>query len=158
MPGKTPDQWFEEYGESHQNHVNKLVHWICVPAITASLLGLLWEIPRPGFVGDQFLLNWATLFIALALVYYFWLSPPLAVGMLFFTAGIVGLISLHEKYLPSLELWQTSLGIFVLAWIGQFIGHKVEGKKPSFFQDLQFLLISPLWLLGFIYRRVGIRY
>jgi uncharacterized membrane protein YGL010W len=129
-----------------------------VPAITASLLGLLWSIPRPGFVGDQFLLNWATLFIALALVYYLWLSPPLAVGMLFFTAGIVGLIALHEKYIPSLELWKTSLGIFVLAWIGQFIGHKVEGKKPSFFQDLQFLLISPLWLLGFIYRRVGIRY
>jgi uncharacterized membrane protein YGL010W len=158
MPRKTPDQWFEEYGESHQNHTNKLVHWICVPAITASLLGLLWSIPTLGFVGDQFLLNWATLFIALALVYYLWLSPPLAVGMLFFTAGIVGLISLHEKYIPSLELWWTSLGIFVLAWIGQFIGHKVEGKKPSFFQDLQFLLISPLWLLGFIYRRVGIRY
>jgi uncharacterized membrane protein YGL010W len=128
-----------------------------VPAITASLLGLLWEIPRPGFIGDQFLLNWATLFIALALVYSFWLSPPLAVGMLFFTAGIVGMIYLHVEYL-SLKLWQTSLGIFVLAWIGQFIGHKVEEKKPSFFQDLQFLLISPLWLLGFIYRRVGIRY
>ena len=78
--------------------------------------------------------------------------------MLLFISGIVGLIYLHEQYLSLLELWQTSLGILVLAWIGQFIGHKVEEKKPSFFQDLQFLLISPLWLLGFIYRRVGIRY
>jgi len=157
MPRKTPDQWFEEYGESHQNHTNKLVHWICVPAITVSLLGLLWSIPTPGFAEQQFLLNWATLFIALVLVYYVWLSIPLAVGMLFFTSGIVGLIYLHGKYLP-LELWQTSVGIFVLAWIGQFIGHQVEGKKPSFFQDLQYLLIGPLWLLGFIYRRLGIKY
>ena len=44
-------------------------------------------------------------------------------------------------------LWQLSLGIFVLAWIGQFYGHKVEGKKPSFFKDLQFLLIGPLWTI-----------
>jgi len=157
MSRKTPDQWFEEYGESHQNHANKLVHWICVPAITVSLLGLLWSIPTPGFTGQQFLLNWATLFIALVLVYYLVLSIPLAIGMLLFTAGIVCLIYLHEQYIP-LHLWQTSLGIFVLAWIGQFVGHKVEGKKPSFLQDLQFLLIGPLWLLGFIYRRVGIRY
>ncbi|MFP6648360.1 MAG: Mpo1-like protein [Pirellulaceae bacterium] len=157
MPKKTPDQWFEEYGESHQNHTNKLVHWICVPAITVSLLGLLWSIPTPDFSEQQILLNWATLFIALVLVYYVWLSIPLAVGMLFFTSGIVGLIYLHEKHL-ALELWQTSVGIFVLAWIGQFIGHQVEGKKPSFFQDVQFLLIGPLWLLGFIYRRLGIKY
>tara|TARA_B100000809_G_scaffold264074_1_gene318919 strand:- start:3314 stop:3700 length:387 start_codon:yes stop_codon:yes gene_type:complete len=128
-----------------------------VPAITASLLGLLWSIPTPVFAEQQLLLNWATMFIALVLVYYLWLSIPLAVGMLLVTSGIVGLICLHQEYL-SLQLWQTSLGIFVVAWIGQFIGHQVEGKKPSFFQDLQFLLIGPLWLLGFIYRRLGIKY
>ena len=157
MPKKTPDQWFEEYGESHQNPTNKLFHWFCVPAITASLLGLLWSIPTPVFAEQQLLVNWATMFIALVLVYYLWLSIPLAVGMLLVTSGIVGLICLHQEYLP-LQLWQTSLGIFVVAWIGQFIGHQVEGKKPSFFQDLQFLLIGPLWLLGFIYRRLGIKY
>ncbi len=128
-----------------------------MPAITASLLGLLWSIPTPVFAEQQLLLNWATMFIALVLVYYLWLSIPLAVGMLLVTSGIVGLICLHQEYL-SLQLWQTSLGIFVVAWIGQFIGHQVEGKKPSFFQDLQFLLIGPLWLLGFIYRRLGIKY
>ncbi len=137
MPKKTPDQWFEEYGESHQNPTNKLLHWFCVPAITASLLGLLWSIPTPVFAEQQLLLNWATMFIALVLVYYLWLSIPLAVGMLLVTSGIVGLICLHQEYL-SLQLWQTSLGIFVVAWIGQFIGHQLEGKKPSFFQDVPF--------------------
>ena len=46
----------------------------------------------------------------------------------------------------------------MLAWIGQFIGHKIEGEKPSFFEDLQFLLIGPAWLLGAIYQKLGIRY
>jgi uncharacterized membrane protein YGL010W len=55
-------------------------------------------------------------------------------------------------------LWVTSLVIFVAAWIGQFIGHAIEGKRPSFFKDLQFLLIGPLWLLAAAYRRLGLRY
>ena len=42
--------------------------------------------------------------------------------------------------------------VFVLAWIGQFIGHLIEGKRPSFFKDLQFLLIGPAWLMAFVYR------
>ena len=53
---------------------------------------------------------------------------------------------------------KTSLIIFVIAWIGQFIGHKIEGKKPSFFEDIQFLLIGPAWLLSFIYNKLGIKY
>ena len=55
-------------------------------------------------------------------------------------------------------LWQSCLAIFVVAWIGQFVGHAVEGRRPSFFKDLQFLLIGPLWLLSFAYRRLGLRY
>jgi len=56
------------------------------------------------------------------------------------------------------QLALVSLGIFVIAWIGQFIGHKIEGKKPSFLEDLQFLLIGPAWLLHFIYKKLGIVY
>jgi uncharacterized membrane protein YGL010W len=55
-------------------------------------------------------------------------------------------------------LWLTSLVIFVVAWIGQFVGHAVEGERPSFFKDLQFLLIGPLWLLAAAYRRFGLPY
>ena len=55
-------------------------------------------------------------------------------------------------------LWLTSLTIFIAAWIGQFIGHALEGKRPSFFKDLQFLLIGPLWLLAAAYRRLGLSY
>lgn len=154
---KTADEWFAEYGESHQDHTNKIIHWICVPAIVFSLVGLLWSLPRPEFFAAiSPWLNWGTLFIVLAMLYYAFLSWQLALGMIIVSALVVfGNTALTQLDTP---LWQVSLGIFVIAWIGQFIGHKIEGKKPSFFKDIQFLLIGPIWLLGFIYRKLGIRY
>jgi uncharacterized membrane protein YGL010W len=154
---KNADEWFAEYGESHQDHTNKIIHWICVPAIVFSLIGLLWSLPRPEyFAAISPWLNWGTLFIVLAMLYYAILSWPLMLGMIVISAlVIIGNAALARLNTP---LWQISLGIFVLAWIGQFIGHRIEGKKPSFFKDIQFLLIGPIWLLGFIYRKVGIRY
>ena len=54
------------------------------------------------------------------------------------------------------SIWKLSMLIFIFAWIGQFIGHKIEGQKPSFFEDIQFLLIGPAWLLSFIYKKLGV--
>ena len=141
-----------EYGESHQNPTNKLVHWVCVPLIMFSLLGLLWSVPVPGFIQNVSpWLNWGTLVMALALLYYVRLSGRLALGMvLVWVAMAAGLRVMAGT--AALPLWGICLIIFVLAWVGQLWGHKAEGKKPSFLKDLQFLLIGPLWLLHFVYR------
>jgi uncharacterized membrane protein YGL010W len=146
-----------EYGASHQNPTNELLHWICVPVIVLAVMGLLWSVPVPAPVAtwSQWL-NWATLTAAAALVYYLLLSPALAVGILVAFVAIL-VITQGLARLPW-PLWLTSLVIFVLAWIGQFIGHAVEGKRPSFFKDLQFLLIGPLWLLAAAYRRLSVPY
>ncbi len=155
------DALLNEYGESHQNPTNKIVHWICVPAIVLSLLGLIWSIPVPGFISaitfGPISMNWALLFILLALVYYFSLSIQLAFGMIVVIGILMMLGYVIATQIP-LPLWVSSLIIFSLAWIGQFWGHKIEGKKPSFLKDVQFLLIGPVWLLSFIYRKLGIRY
>ena len=150
---KSADQWLDQYGESHQNPTNKLIHWVCIPAIMVSLLGLLVSIPMPWSVAH---INPATLFVAFAVGFYSLLSKRLMVGMAVVGFGCYAL-ALALGGLP-IPLWVTSLGIFVVAWIFQFIGHKIEGAKPSFFEDLQFLLIGPMWLLSFIYGRLGIRY
>lgn len=152
------DALLDEYGESHQNKTNKTIHWICVPSIVLSLLGLFWAIPVPAaFENISPFVNWSTIFIALSWIYYIVLSPSLAMGMV----PVVGGMTLIN-YLIWLQvgswIWLVALIIFVLAWIGQFIGHNIEGKKPSFLKDVQFLLIGPLWLLSFIYRSVGINY
>ncbi|HIQ52428.1 MAG TPA: DUF962 domain-containing protein [Pseudomonas pachastrellae] len=139
---KAIDQWFDEYGESHRNPINKLTHWICVPLITFSVLGMLWAI-HPWV---------AMLVVGASLLFYAMLSWQIAAAML-----VVSLVMLLILSMMTYVFWP-SVAIFVLAWIGQFIGHHIEGKKPSFFKDVQFLLIGPAWLLGFIFRLFGIRY
>jgi uncharacterized membrane protein YGL010W len=154
---RSADDWFSEYGESHRNAANKVLHWICVPAIVTSVIGLLWALPFPQFTATQTpWLNWGTLVILAGLGYYFLISASLAIGMLPILAAMI-LFVLWLAQLPW-PLWLSSALIFVIAWLGQFMGHAIEGKRPSFFKDVQFLLIGPLWLLGFVYRRLGIAY
>lgn len=152
------DPYLEKYGESHQNATNKLIHWVCVPAIMFSLFGLLYAIPFP--VEKGLFTNWAALVLLGALIYYIRLSIPMFLG--FVLIGGLILWGNHSIYMAlgadSGTLALVSLGIFVVAWIGQFIGHKIEGKKPSFLEDVQYLLIGPAWLLHFIYDRVGVKY
>lgn len=149
--------WLDEYNESHLNPTNKLLHWICVPAIVLSLIGLLWALPVPAaFAEISPLMNWGSLFILAATVYYFLMSIPLALGMLVVSAAMIWLLNWMDGL--ATPLWQICIAIFVIAWIGQFIGHAIEGKRPSFFKDVQFLMIGPIWLLSFIYRKLNIPY
>ena len=154
---KTADQWFGEYGECHQNPTNKSIHWICVPMIAASLLALIWDIPTPDFMRQVPYLNWSTLVVGVSLFFYFRLSLTLALGMLIFSTAVICGIAMFQR-LDVMPLWQAALGIFAIAWVGQAVGHFIEGKKPSFFADLTFLLIGPIWLLSSIYRKLGIPY
>jgi len=150
------DAWLNEYGESHQNPTNKLVHWICVPSIFFSIVGLLYGVKLPLPVTDTLQLNLAMVILSLVTLYYLRLSVTLAIGLLIFSGLCLFLAQKIED--QGLTLWKVSVTVFVVAWIGQFWGHKVEGKKPSFFKDLQFLMIGPAWLMHFIYKKVGIPY
>jgi len=107
--------------------------------------------------GNVPLLNWASVILLLVMIYYVSLSIPLSIGMLLFSLACLVAINAFAKTFAT-PLWLIALIIFVVAWIGQFYGHKVEGKKPSFFKDLQFLLIGPAWLMHFIYKKIGIPY
>jgi len=153
---RTVGEWLDEYGVSHRNPLNERLHFICVPAIVLSIIGLLSAVPTPSGWSDYPWLNWASLTALAALAYYIALSRVLAVGIL--AAFLVMFLIVHFLAALAWPLWATSVAIFVVAWIGQFIGHHAEGKRPSFFKDLQFLLIGPLWLLAAAYRRLGLKY
>jgi uncharacterized membrane protein YGL010W len=155
------DELLSEYGTSHQNATNKAIHWICVPLIFFSIVGFLASIPS-GLVqsllgeGNPYA-NWAGVAMILVIVYYVSLSIPLSVGMMLF--GLLCMVIANGIVrLNIAPLWVVSLAIFVVAWIGQFYGHKIEGKKPSFLKDIQFLLIGPAWLMHFVYKKIGIPY
>jgi uncharacterized membrane protein YGL010W len=154
---RTVQQWFGEYGESHQHPRNELLHLVCVPSIVLTVVGFLWAIPVPEAAARVSpWLNFATLAVAAAIVYYLRLSVTLGLG----AAIGLGLLLYLVSWLDTLSwpLWLTCLVVFVVAWIGQFVGHAIEGKRPSFFKDVQFLLIGPLWVLSHLYRKLGIAY
>jgi len=155
---KTADQWFAEYGESHQHGTNELIHWLCVPVIFFCVVGLLWSLPVPPVVSASLPgFRWSLPVVVAAMIFYVRFSNSLAVGLLLFI--VLCHVGLHELVrLSPWPVWQVCLGLFVLAWIGQFIGHKIEGKKPSFLHDLVFLLIGPAWLLHFVYKKLGLKY
>jgi uncharacterized membrane protein YGL010W len=152
----------DEYGESHQNPTNKLIHWICVPVIYWSTVGLIWSIPAGPLEGllsgsAAAYANWASVGAILSLLWFFKMSINLGIGLTLWSALMLFLCERVEA-LSSVPLYQLSLVLFLVAWAGQFIGHKIEGKKPSFLKDLQFLLVGPMWLMHFVYRKLGIAY
>ena len=151
---KSIETWYAEYAVSHQNALNQKIHFICVPLIYFSIVGLFMSIPNGLLVnlsGNSDLLfnNWALVALVLPMIFYFRLSIRVFVRMLLFSfLCIVGNFLLAEQ----LPLLWTSVIIFVIAWIGQFYGHHIEGKKPSFLKDLQFLLIGPAWVFEKVQR------
>lgn len=134
----------DQYSESHRNPTNELFHFVCVPLIVFSLLGILWSLHPVVALAAVLGAMW----------YYFQLSKPFAYGMLAMSAVMLAMLAM----MPPMTVLPLSIAVFVVAWIGQFIGHKIEGKKPSFLEDLRFLLIGPLFVLGFLYRRLNLAY
>ncbi len=155
------DSLLSEYGESHRNATNKSIHWLCVPLIFLSIVGLIASIPATQlklYLGSQSpFANWAMVGLLIVAFYYFSLSVSLTIGMILFGLLCLLIINFIEK-INIAPLWIISLLIFFTAWVGQLYGHKIEGKKPSFLKDVQFLLIGPAWLMHFIYKRLGIPY
>lgn len=137
------EQLIAHYGESHRNPRNEAIHFVAIPLIMFSLLGLLFAL-HPWV---------AYAFVAASLVYYARLSAVFLVSMAAISA--LGLLAAH-----ALGPWvlPVSAAVFVGAWIAQFVGHKMEGKKPSFFEDLQYLWVGPLFVLAKLFGKLGFRW
>ena len=143
---KSFEQWMSEYGESHQNPTNQIIHKLCVPVIMFSTLGYLWLIPRPELFSFSPFMNWASIFSIGALIFYATLNIKYMLVMAVECAFMLWLIHYFEINLAMNQLYFYTI-LFLISWVVQIIGHKIEGKKPSFMQDLSFLLIGPLWVL-----------
>lgn len=152
---RTMQDWIDSYSSDHRNPTNQVLHWFCVPPIVWSVIALLWATPvpftalRPG--------SWAVLVMVLAFYWYWKRSHRLAVGLLiaFALMGLLTNFLYWQLGARALAWW--AVGVFVVAWIGQFIGHKYEGRKPSFLTDLSYLLVGPAWLMSKLYRKLGFK-
>ena len=149
------DRWFDSYSGDHRNAINQRIHVIAVPAILWSVIALLWCIPVPP--GGWFKPG---IFAALAMVaasaYYLRASRVLGYGMLAVFVAMSVLTWFVQATYGTRTLLMLAIAVFVVAWIAQFIGHKIEGRKPSFLTDLTYLLIGPAWVLAKGLRKLGI--
>lgn len=150
---RSVNDWFDSYSADHRNPTNVLVHWVCVPAILWAAIALLWLIPVPPAIGRTGF--WCGLVMVGALSFYWRLSRPLGAAMFVAFLLLALLTEFLYRRLGPHDLFWLAIAVFVLAWIGQFVGHLVEGRRPSFFTDLQYLLIGPAWLMGKLMRRFG---
>lgn len=139
------NQWLDKYAQSHQNPKNQLIHKICVPLITWSVLALAHSVP-PLTIGS-ISIGLLHLLILGAFIFYFRLGLNVGLSMLAMCGFMFLVVLIVEQ---TRYLWQIALFIFLISWIFQFYGHKIEGKKPSFSEDLKFLLIGPIWVLNYL--------
>ena len=155
-PRRPVDRFLGNYSEDHRHPTNRLIHWVCVPLIVWTVIALLWVIPVPPTIGRPGL--WAGIALVFASMYYIKLSMRLAIALVVFFALLMGLTHLLYGALGARGLLWSAIGVFVLAWIAQFVGHRIEGKRPSFLTDLVYLLVGPMWLMSKLFRRTGISY
>ena len=149
------DRWFASYAQDHQHPVNRLIHWIAVPLILWSVIAILWTMPvvatwfRPGL--------WSAMAMFAAWMFYYRASRRIGFGMLAVFVAMAWITRGLYYALGIQQLLYLAIGVFVVAWLAQFIGHSklYEGKRPSFFTDLRYLLIGPAWLLSKVYRKLG---
>ncbi len=149
------DRWLRDYGESHRNITHAPVYWLSAIGIVFGTVGLLWALPVPEeFIEISPVLNWGTTFLLAAVVYYFILSLPLAIGMLPFIIVVVG-FQVWLQWSPYSAL-RASVGLVVAGLIGLYLGHYRHAGVIGVVRDVQLMMIAPAWLLSRLYRRLGI--
>lgn len=145
--------WLDSYSADHQHPTNRLLHWICVPLILWCVIALMWIIPVPPMIGRPGL--WAVAALVLAFAWYWKHSHRLGAALLVALIALCLLTEAAYRALGPAHLGYTAVGVFLVAWIGQFIGHAIEGRRPSFLTDLAYLLVGPAWLMDKLLRRLG---
>ncbi|GAA0250476.1 DUF962 domain-containing protein [Rhodanobacter caeni] len=152
---RTMQDWLDSYSRDHQNPTNQVFHWLCVPPIVWSVIALLWTIPVPASFARPG--AWSVLVMVLAFYWYWKRSHRLALGLLLAFALLGGFTNVLYYRLGAMTLCYVAIAVFVVAWVGQFIGHQYEGRRPSFLTDLSYLLIGPAWLMAKLLRKLGFR-
>ena len=132
----------DNYSQHHKHPVNELIHFLAIPLIMFSILGLLYCIHSTA----------AVVFILFSLIFYFKLSYKAFIIM-----AIWSFFYYYLLYLLQEKIFYISIFAFVFGWLIQFIGHFIEGKKPSFLDDIKYLWIGPLFVVRGILIKIGLR-
>ena len=149
------DRFFAAYSDDHRHPTNQWLHVLCVPAIVWSLLALVYCIPLSAGLPTGSL---AAVMAIASVAFWLWLSVPIGLGAAAMMALSWGSVAALHAAFGTTVLAVIGASVFVVAWVGQFIGHHIEGRRPSFFTDLVYLMIGPVWVLAKGYRKLSVGY
>lgn len=135
----TKSELFTEYASYHSERRNRVCHAFGIPLIVLGIMGLT-ALVRIGPV------DLAIVLAVAALAYY----ASIDLG-----GAAISLVVFAVLYLVALRIgWQASLAAFVLGWVFQLVGHRFEGTKPKFLDNLIYLLIGPLYIFEEVFGAV----
>ena len=150
---KTITEHLIGYAAYHRNQRNIITHLIGIPMIVIALEILL---SRPTWFIANLPISPAIIVSALAALFYLKLDRPLGVlmtlllGLAVWLGSTVALLETH--------LWLSwGIGLFIVGWIFQFIGHYFEGRKPAFVDDIMGLAIGPLFVVAEVVFMLGLK-
>jgi len=149
------NEWLTRFEQIHNDINNIAVYWMTVSMVVVGTIGLLWHLPAPPeFHEISPLLNWGSAFLMTTAIYYFIISLSLAIGMLPFLLGLAAIqLWLVGSGYPELHVCG---GLLIAGIFGLWLGRRGPGSVRAVLQDLQLLMIGPVWLLSVMYRRLGI--
>jgi len=151
------ENWFQHYAAHQREPTLRSLHWLTVPCLALSVIGLLWSLPVPAvFARISPAMNWGSAFAMAAIVYYFIMSIPLGVGMTAMLAMMLAAVHWLDGLPP--PLWATSTLLLGGALVLGRAGRRQPGGRGGMLRDLHLLMIGPAWLLARLYRRLGIPY
>ncbi|MBV7314223.1 DUF962 domain-containing protein [Shewanella sp. NIFS-20-20] len=149
---KTIEAQLAQYKSVHLDKRNIKTHFVGIPLIIWSAFTLLASIPFTLAIGTWLSLGLAGCVALVVLVYYAFLHLRLALGMLIVMIPLV----YSAQWASQLEYGlPIAVAMFIVGWIFQGVGHKFEGAKPAFVDDINQLLIGPIFLMAELYFMLG---
>ena len=143
------DALLDDYEQSHRHPTNIAIHWVAEPIAIVALMALAASIPLP--VGTAL---WP--FLAILMIYFARLSRPIALAFVPVIIVFIALIHFIDTMLTA-PTWVWAVPTFSIAWVSLLIGHKIEGRVPSVFQNPNLIVIGPAWLMRRIFRKLGLK-
>jgi hypothetical protein len=151
------DAWLSVYGALRPREPTHWREWASILIAISGLVGLLWALPVPRNLAESgLLLNWATLFLMAAVVYYFVLSIVLALGSL----PLIVLIALFALWLEGLPgpVWPAAGTLLTAGIVWDLIELRRLNLAIRPLRLLSHLMLGPPWLIAGLFRRSGLSY
>ena len=150
---KNLTEHLSQYALYHRDERNILTHYAGIPLIVLAVFALLYW---PLFTLAGVAITPALLLFIGGMAFYLRLDLRFALVMF----GFTGLCLLLAAQLASLPFWLwlgSSVALFVVGWVLQFVGHYYEGKKPAFVDDIIGLFVGPLFIIAELGFKLGLR-